>query len=113
MKTFKDLSFGPHTVGDGFQAYLDFENGYGISVVRFSIRGLMASYTDGDEWEAAIFHDGSICYDTPITGDVIGHLTDDEVTKLMEEIQKLPKLTVPRNLSHNHSDDNAQNSSHG
>jgi hypothetical protein len=33
----------------------------------------------------------NICYDTPITSDVIGHLYDHEVNEMLEQIAKLPK----------------------
>lgn len=111
MKTFKDLKFNPHPQAQGLQARLDFPNGYGVSVVRFRmgsgnpfndfVLGACAdsegygSYTSNEnEWELAVFHDGRICYDTPITSDVLGHLTEDAVTDVMKEVQKLPKKEV-------------------
>ena len=88
MKTFKDLEFKPHSIGNGLQAIMNFPNGYGISVVRFD-----GSYTSNDqEWELAIFHNGCLCYDTPITDDVIGHLTASGVTNIMEQVQQLKEL---------------------
>lgn len=93
MKTFKDLKFEPHNVGNGLMARMLFDNGYGVSVVRFSIGAFGGSYTDGDEWEVAVVkktEDGStLCYDTPITQDVIGHQTDAEVTDIMRQVQEL------------------------
>ncbi len=92
MKTFADLQFKPHPRDpNGFQARMEFENGYGISVVRFGGFSGFASYTDNDqEWEVAVMKDGRVCYDTPVTDDVIGHLTDEKVTKVMKQIQELP-----------------------
>lgn len=90
MKTFNDLNFKPHSFDPtGLQARMFFPNGYGISVVRF--RG---SYTSNDsEWEAAVLegdeNDSSLCYDTEITDDVVGHLSAQEVTEMMERIQSL------------------------
>lgn len=93
MKTFKDLEFKAHPnfPQSGLQARLDFENGYGVSVVRFIMdNGMHGSYTSNDdEWELAVFFDGDITYSSGITEDVIGHLTEDEVTKVMEQVQKL------------------------
>ena len=40
-------------------------------------------------YELAIFKDGEICYDTPITDDVIGYLREQDVTEVMEKIQQL------------------------
>lgn len=31
------------------------------------------------------------CYTTPITNDVLGHLTEEDVTKYMKQVQKLPE----------------------
>jgi hypothetical protein len=87
MKTFKDLEFielDPHM--NGVAARMMFENGYGVSVVRhsFSYGGKSGLY------ELAVLDvDGEITYDTPVTGDVIGYLTPEEVTKTMALVQKL------------------------
>ncbi len=86
MKTFKDLEFKPHPMGAGIQARMDFENGYGVSVIQTPY-----SYTSGpSEYELAVFHNGSLCYDTPVTNDVEGHLSADEVSELMKQVQELP-----------------------
>jgi hypothetical protein len=39
--------------------------------------------------------DAEITYDTPITDDVIGHLTETEVTDIMKQIQELPINHIP------------------
>lgn len=96
MKKFKDLIFNQHEAWEGLQAVMFFENGYGISVIRFKIDNICyGSYTDNEtEWEIAILYGNNekfgITYNTPITDDVIGHLTDDEVTDIMKRIQELP-----------------------
>lgn len=91
MKEFKDLKFEPHFVGEGLMGRMDFENGYGVSVVRLQMpTGTYGSYTSNDdEWELAVFEDGSITYDTPITDDVLGHLSDSDVTDVMKRVQEL------------------------
>lgn len=89
MKTFKDLDFQPHPnmghVG-GVQARIQFDNGYGASVVR-------SQYTYGGDkglYELAVLDsDGHITYDTPITNDVIGYLRPEDVTDVIEKIQLL------------------------
>lgn len=88
MKTFKDLVFKPHSIGNGVQAILKFDNKYGISVVKFN-----GSYGySKDLWEIAILDkELDLCYSTPITDDVIGYLSDDEVTDIMKQIQTLPE----------------------
>ena len=87
MKTFNDLEFKTHWSGEGVQSLIYFDNGYGASVVRhlFSYGGDIGKY------ELAIYHQGSICYDTHITNDVIGYLTEDEVTDFLRQIQELEK----------------------
>lgn len=34
---------------------------------------------------------GRLCYDTPITSNVIGYLTADEVAEHLQRIEELPK----------------------
>ena len=85
MKTFEDLKFKPCYTG--FQAIMEFNNGYGVSVLF----GNMA-YSNGiDTYELAVLENGYLCYDTPITDDVLGYITEEEVSKVMEKVQKLPK----------------------
>lgn len=89
MKTFKDLEFKKHPNALGFygtfktQARLDFENGYGVSVITGGYGNDSAPY------ELAVMKDGVICSDTYITDDVLGWLTDLEVTEIMRKVQKL------------------------
>lgn len=87
MKTFTDLNFRTHpNQFGGVQAVMEFDNGYGVSVVRTP-----HSY-GGDKglYEMAVLDKtGNITYDTPITNDVLGYLTEDEVTEYMIEVQKL------------------------
>ena len=60
---------------------MTFDNNYGISVVHDDL--LKRKY------EIAVLQNDTLCYDTPITSDVIKHLTGKEVTKLMKQIQQL------------------------
>ena len=87
MKTFRDLEFVSHPVHiEGVQARIQFDNGYGASVVKTP-----HSY-GGDKglYELAVLGtDGHLTYDTPITNDVIGYLRDIDVTDVMEKIQQL------------------------
>jgi hypothetical protein len=85
MKTFKDLKFKPHTIGNGLQAVMNFDNNYGVSVVKFN-----GSYGfHQDLWEVAILYTDAITYNTDITDDVLGHQTDEDVTEVMKKVQKL------------------------
>jgi len=87
MKTFKDLQFNPHpNKMGGVQAIERFENGYGASIV-------CTPYTYGGKeglYELAVFgNDGHITYDTPITNDVLGYLSEQDVTDVLIKIQQL------------------------
>jgi len=87
MKTFKDLEFKPHSNHlSGIQARIIFDNGFGASVVctPFTYGGGRGLYE-----LAVIGKDGHITYDTPITNDVIGFLTEDKITDVLIEIQNL------------------------
>ena len=70
----------------GVQRIYRFENSrYGASVVCHK-----ASYSSkGGKWELAVLYDDELCYDTPITDDVIGHLNDDDVQKILAKIANL------------------------
>ena len=85
MKTFKDLEFLPFH-SDGVYARIMFENGLGASIVKtsFSYGGKNGLY------EVVVLDtDGEITYETDVTDDVIGHLTPEQVTEIMEQIQAL------------------------
>lgn len=101
MKKFDDLIFETHPGGSGFLGRMFFPNGYGISVVRFKTPFGGGSYTNGDQWEVAVLmgndEDWDLCYDTEITNDVIGYLDKNEVTDIMEQIQKLPMVSYKLN----------------
>ena len=66
---------------------MDFDNGYGVSVVfgeKFYSNGI-------DNYELAVILGSELTYNTPITIDVLAYITTDEVTAAMEAVQKLPK----------------------
>jgi hypothetical protein len=87
MKTFKDLEFKPHTLHtDGVVSRTFFENGYGASVVRheYSYGGKNGLYE-----LAVLDSSGDLTYDTPITNDVLGYLSEQDVTEILIKIQQL------------------------
>ena len=95
----------PHPVMPGIQRRYEFPNGYGASVVRFKMLSFMGrepgygSYTDNEnEWEVAVLGpDGHIAYDTPIGGDVVGHVKDgEELDDLLDRIAALPEKEATR-----------------
>lgn len=78
---------GPLSMFEGIQRIYEFENGYQASVV-------CSQYSYGGPkglWELAILKDGNLCYDTPISNDVIGYLNDEERDKILHQISLLPK----------------------
>ena len=87
MKTFKDIVFKTNPMGEefGITSRTKFKNGYEASVVKseYSYGGRNGLY------ELAIFKDDEICYTTPITNDVMGYLTEDNVTEIFIKIQEL------------------------
>jgi hypothetical protein len=76
----------------GIQKIYRFSNEYGASVIKHKF-----SYGfDDDLWELAVIRfngpqarDFKICYTTPITNDVIGYLSDEEVEDLLKKISEL------------------------
>ena len=86
MKTFNDLEFNKlDSFYNGVQARVIFENGYGASVVKhdFSYGGKDGLY------ELAVIKDDDLCYTTPVTTDVEGYLSEEDVTELLKQIQEL------------------------
>lgn len=74
----------------GIQYLHRFDNGYGASVIRnqYSYGGRSGRYElavilwDGEDWD--------IAYDTHITDDVLGWLSDEDVSLLLTTISELP-----------------------
>lgn len=77
----------------GPQRLYRFPNGYGASVVshHFSYGG------EAGLWELAVIKyddddpvdGGELCYSTPVTDDVLGWLTDDDVDAALAQIEAL------------------------
>jgi len=89
MKKFEDLEFekvNPSLGLTGVRAKMMFDNGFGVSAVSHSM-----SY-GGKEglYEIAVLDsDENLTYETPITNDVIGWLSENEVSEVMTKIQNL------------------------
>ena len=86
-KTFKDLEFVPtEEFLSGIRSTCHFDNGYGVSVVRHKF-----SYGNKlNLFELAIIDKvGDIVYSTPITDDVLGYLSEDDVSDTMIKVQRL------------------------
>ncbi len=92
MANFNDLEFNKKRFSEGIQALIFFNNGYGASIVQGGI-----AYTSNDEeYELAVLRgnkdDWDLCYTTPITEDVIGHLTKNDITRYLNKIECLEKV---------------------
>ena len=89
---FSELEHHPHKICGGTQCLVKFDNGYGASVVRFD-----GSYGfENGLYELAVVEvhekdEFRLNYDTEITDDVIGHLTEERVSNLLKKIALLPK----------------------
>ena len=80
-------------IGKWEQKLYRFKNGYGVSVARH--KG-----TYGFEkglWELAVIKfneqgkdDWELCYDTDITGDVVGSLTEVEIEEILAKLEFYP-----------------------
>ncbi len=75
-----------HEVMGGHQRIYKFENGYGASVIKHDY-----SYGGKDgKWELGVLDQiDKLTYDTPITSDVIGHLTVERVEEILQQIKEL------------------------
>ena len=89
---FSDLKFQEFQdpgIHNGVQALVFFNNGFGASVVKsdFSYGGKEGLYElavimgDEDVWE--------ITYDSGVTIDVLGYLSEDEVEKFLNKIESI------------------------
>lgn len=71
----------------GTRKFYEFENGLGASVIctPYSYGG------DRGLWELAVMERGRVNYNTPVTNDVLGYLTWEEVEENLGKIRKLEK----------------------
>lgn len=87
MKTFKDLQFNEHSLQGEF-AFLEFDNGCGVSVVTGNMFYSNGTHVD---YELAMVNTitGDLQYHEITNHDVLGYLSKEEVTEVMEKIQSL------------------------
>lgn len=84
---FKKYYIGANTAG---QWIFKFNNNYGASIIKH-----LGSYGyEKDLFELAILYfdeegKSHLSYNTPLTDDVIGYLSNNEVMELLEKIKKL------------------------
>jgi hypothetical protein len=70
----------------GKKSRMHFDNGYGVSVVSHS-----HSYggSKGLYEIAVLDSENNLTYNTSVTNDVIGYLTEQDVTDVMKQVQEL------------------------
>lgn len=84
---FKDLVFEKHPVALlNSQAVHQFPNGYGVSVIDGDY-----AYCDNGTYEVAITKEGELCYDTPLTDDVLRYQTPEEIDEILKEVEHYEK----------------------
>ena len=90
MITFADLKFETDELGE--HAFHIFDNHYGVSVVRgpYTYGGRDGLYELAVVYMAPEDKESQLVYDTPITNDVMGHLTPDNITDVMAQVEALP-----------------------
>jgi hypothetical protein len=87
MTDFKTLPSVSLNRGIQYKAF--YPNGYGASIVKHSF-----SYGSSQgKWELAVLKgtedNWDLCYDTPITDDVLGYLSEEEVNATLDKIAQL------------------------
>ena len=64
-----------------------YPNGYGVSIISNEWSyGLELAVLEGNE------NDWEICYHTPITNDVVGHCSPQDLVDIIEQVKALPPL---------------------
>lgn len=86
MITFNDLKFEKWPDMGGVYCRIQFENGWGASIVKhqYSYGGPRGLYE-----LAVLGSDGELSYESPITNDVLGYLSEDDVARYVNEIKNL------------------------
>jgi len=77
----KDFTCTCKNIHNGYQLLFNFPNNYTASVVEHD-------YSNGLEI-AVLDSNGTITYDTPITDDTLGYLTDDQANDILGKISRL------------------------
>ena len=98
-----------HWIPGSKHIILTFKNGYGASIIpeyhypRVDDNGddyektmdrVMNRKVIPGMYEVAVFYNGELCYDTPITNDVLRRQNDPEVQRVVEMIQRLENMTI-------------------
>ncbi len=98
-----------HAIPGSKHIILTFKNGYGASIIPEyhyprkdktgnELKNAMDSVKNRKVipglYELAVFHNGELCYETPITNDVLRSLNDPELQNVVEKIQRLEFMSI-------------------
>lgn len=99
MNSFNFLTENTHRSSEfarGSQRKFRFPNGFGASVVKTVFNGFGGGTYGADEglYELAVLayepeEESSLTYETPITSDVLGYLSAEEVEQTLDQIRAL------------------------
>ena len=97
MKKFSDLDFDVQYTGiaririPGVEARMDFDNGYGVIVIKDSVGGSRGMPL----YEMSVTMDGIKCFNASVfINGVKTNLTHNQVNKYMEKVQELPGINL-------------------
>lgn len=90
-----EYTYKEHGPAAGRQLIADFPNGYGASIIT----GPYSYGGDRGLYEIAVLHPEELCYSTPVTDDVMGYLSAEEVVEKLHDIAHLPRRD---DCSHGH-----------
>lgn len=71
-----------------YHKVVKFDNGYSASIVC----NHMSYGHESGLFEVAVLKGNDICYDTPVTNDVVGFCDFAEVVEVLEKIKNLPSV---------------------
>lgn len=87
------LTFEPRATVGGQRAVVNYDNGYQASVIT----GGWAYSTEDEPYEIAVMCNYDLCYDTHITNDILGYLTEEAANEVLQQIAALPNRWENRN----------------
>ena len=85
-----------HHVPGSKHVILTFKNGYGASIIpeyRYVGHKQKSQVIPG-LFEVAVFYNGELCYETPLTNDTLRSKNDPEVQDIVQKIQRLEYMTI-------------------
>lgn len=99
-----------HHIPGSKHIILTFKNGYGASIIpeyhyprhTKSLDSVKNRKVIPGLFECAVFYNGELCYDTPLTNDTMRSLNDPQLQDVVQKIQRLELMTI----HHLHEEDN-------